>query len=104
MDLFNAVFGQEIMALPSEYALLDLELTGVHDIYKAQVDIEQMLNGTRGWAIHFSAGKPMKDPIGPDLYPLSHPAYGRILDAWYREAANVCPPGSFPNASTSASQ
>lgn len=48
MDLFNAVFGEEVMALSAEYALLDLELTGVHDIHTANVDIEKMLNGTQG--------------------------------------------------------
>jgi hypothetical protein len=95
MDLFNVVFGSEIMALPSEYALLDLELTNAHDVPPTNVDFEHVLNGTQGWAIHFSAGKPMVDGLGPQHHPGAKPAYHKLLQLWYTEAEHACPSNSY---------
>ena len=100
MDLFNIALGEDIVALPPEYGMLDFEF--VENDNNQVGSLDEIINGTRGWAVHFSgyAGKPLIKKIDPDMLrveiPHVHHGYFKLFEMWNQEAREVCPAGSFP--------
>jgi hypothetical protein len=101
MDLFNIALGEEIVALPPEYGMLDFELIENDNDYMG-FSLDDFVNGTKGWAVHFSGGigKPMHNWIDPEevsrRFPHAHAGYRVLFQAWNNEAREVCPEGTFP--------
>jgi len=101
MDLFNIALGEEITALPPEYGMLDFEFVENDNDHMGS-SLDDIINGTKGWGVHFSGGmgKPMNQWVDPEevskRFPQAHPGYRALFQAWNDEAKEVCPSGTFP--------
>ena len=106
MDLFNIVLGQDAMALPPIYGLLDTEFAHPMSHHSIIHSLDDVIHGKEGWAVHFSSpmGKPVQTKVNLDSvdlrFPAAHPGFKELFRIWYEEAAQICPKGSIPNKFT----
>jgi hypothetical protein len=56
MDLFNIALGEDITALPPEHGMLDFEFVEIDNEHMGS-NLDDIIRGVKGWAIHFSSGE-----------------------------------------------